>query len=66
MSEPIVQDKIHLLMEETGCDPGEAELALASAGYDLEKAVRTIARLLRRPDAEVPAERLRNLDDQST
>ena len=47
MSEPIVQDKIHLLMEETGCDPGEAELALASAGYDLEKAVRTIARLLR-------------------
>ncbi len=47
MSERIVEDKIHLLMEETGCDQGEAELALASAGYDLEKAVRTIAGLLR-------------------
>lgn len=45
--EPIISDKIHLLMEETGCDQGEAELALASAGYDLEKAVRTIAVLLR-------------------
>jgi hypothetical protein len=47
MKEPASQDKIHLLMEETGCDPGEAELALASAGYDVEKAVRTIAGLLR-------------------
>jgi hypothetical protein len=45
--EPVIQDKIHLLMEETGCDQGEAELALASAGYDLEKAVRTIHSLLR-------------------
>ncbi len=45
--EPIIQDKIHLLMEETGCDQGEAELAMTSAGYDLEKAVRTIGVLLR-------------------
>lgn len=44
---PLSPDKIRLLMEETGCDPGEAELALASAGYDLEKAVRAIAGLLR-------------------
>jgi hypothetical protein len=47
VKEPVVHDKIHLLMEETGCDQGEAELALASTGYDLEKAVRTIAGLLR-------------------
>jgi hypothetical protein len=47
MTERILADKIHLLMEETGCDHGEAELALASTGYDLEKAVRTIAGQLR-------------------
>jgi hypothetical protein len=40
-------DKVHLLMEETGCDQGQAELALTSAGYDVEKAIRTIAQLLR-------------------
>lgn len=45
--EPIIQDKIHLLMEETGCDQAEAELAMALAGYDLEKAIRTIGVLLR-------------------
>jgi hypothetical protein len=45
--EPIIQDKIHLLMEETGCEQGQAELAMASAGYDLEKAIRTIGVLLR-------------------
>src|ERR1041384_2732283 len=45
--EPVIQDKIHLLMEETGCDQGEAELAMTSAGYDLEKAIRTIGVLLR-------------------
>jgi len=45
--EPAGQDKIHLLMEETGCDQGQAELALTSAGYDLERAIRTIATLLR-------------------
>lgn len=45
--EAILQDKIHLLMEETGCDQGQAELAMTSAGYDLEKAIRTIGTLLR-------------------
>lgn len=45
--EPVIQDKIHLLMEETGCDQGQAELAMTSAGYDLEKAIRTIGTLLR-------------------
>lgn len=45
--EPVIQDKIHLLMEETGCDQGQAELAMSSAGYDLEKAIRTIGTLLR-------------------
>lgn len=37
---------IELLMEETGCDRGEAELALEMCGYDLEEAVRQIPRLL--------------------
>jgi len=45
--EPVILDKIHLLMEETGCDQGEAELAITSAGYDLERAIRTIGILLR-------------------
>jgi hypothetical protein len=43
----VIQDKIHLLMEETGCDQGQAELAITLAGYDLEKAIRTIGTLLR-------------------
>jgi hypothetical protein len=34
-------------MEETGCEQGEAELALELAGNDLEKAIRTIGSLLR-------------------
>lgn len=42
-----MQDKIALLMEETGCDQGEAELALEMCGYQVEEAVKTIARLLR-------------------
>jgi hypothetical protein len=46
-NEPVLQDKIRLLMEETGCDQGQAELAMASAGYDVEKAIRTIESLLR-------------------
>jgi len=40
-------DKIHLLMEETGCDRAQAELAMSLAGFDLEKAIRTIGTLLR-------------------
>ena len=42
-----MQDKIELLMEEIGCDRGEAELALEMCGYDFEEAVRQIPRLLR-------------------
>lgn len=34
-------------MEETGCERGQAELAMSLAGFDLEKAVRTIGTLLR-------------------
>ncbi len=42
-----MNEKIELLMEETGCDRGEAELALEMCGYDLEQAARQIPRLLR-------------------
>jgi hypothetical protein len=42
-----MKDKIELLMEETGCDRGEAELALEMCGYEVEEAVRQIPRLLR-------------------
>lgn len=42
-----MQDKIALLMEETGCDRGEAELALEISGFQVEEAVKAIARLLR-------------------
>lgn len=41
-----MKDKIDLLMEETGCDRGEAELALEMCGYEVEEAVRQIPRLL--------------------
>ncbi len=41
-----MKDKIELLMEETGCDRGEAELALEMCGYEVEAAVRQIPRLL--------------------
>ncbi len=41
-----MKEKIELLMEETGCDRGEAELALEMCGYDVEEAVRQIPRLL--------------------
>ncbi|MFH2203766.1 MAG: hypothetical protein ABIJ96_11665 [Elusimicrobiota bacterium] len=39
------QDKVALLIEETGCDRGEAELALELCGFDLESAVKAIPRL---------------------
>lgn len=42
-----MKDKIKLLMEETGCERGEAELALEMCGYEVEEAVRRIPRLLR-------------------
>ncbi len=44
---PPPPDKIHLLMEETGCDQNQAEIAMALAGYDVEKAIRAIGALLR-------------------
>lgn len=42
-----MKDKIELLMEETGCDQGEAELALEMCGYEVEAAVHQIPSLLR-------------------
>lgn len=42
-----MDEKIKLLMEETMCDQGEAELALELSKYDLEVAIRTIRNLLR-------------------
>jgi len=42
-----MQDKVSLLMEETGCDRGEAELALELSGFQVEEAIKTIGRLLR-------------------
>ncbi|MBI5245121.1 MAG: hypothetical protein HY922_15775 [Elusimicrobia bacterium] len=40
-----MKDKVALLMEETGCDRAEAELALELCGYDLESAVAAVPRL---------------------
>jgi hypothetical protein len=45
--DPILPDKIQLLMEEASCDRAEAELAMSLVGFDLEKAIRTIGTLLR-------------------
>ncbi|MHB2026227.1 MAG: UBA domain-containing protein [Elusimicrobiota bacterium] len=42
-----MQDKISLLMEETGCGRGEAELVLEMCGYDLEAAVKAAPRLVK-------------------
>lgn len=42
-----MKGKIELLMEETGCERGEAELALEMCGFDFEEAVRQLPRLLR-------------------
>lgn len=41
----MIQDKIALLMAETGCDQSEAELALEMCGYEVEQAVKAIPRL---------------------
>lgn len=40
-----LKDKVALLMDETGCDRSEAELALELCGYDLENAVAAVPRL---------------------
>jgi hypothetical protein len=42
-----VISKVQLLMEETGCDEGEAELALEMCGYEVEAAVKALPRLLK-------------------
>ena len=39
------KDKVALLMEETGCDRSEAELALQLCAYDVENAVQAVPRL---------------------
>ena len=39
-------DKIALLVDETGCDPSEAELALAMCGFEVSKAVRLLEQML--------------------
>jgi hypothetical protein len=41
----MIPDKVALLMEETGCDQGEADLALEMCGYVVEEAVKAIPRL---------------------
>ncbi|MBU2567219.1 MAG: hypothetical protein KJ967_00400 [Elusimicrobia bacterium] len=42
-----MNEKIVLLMEETGCEQGEAQLALEMSNYDFEKAIQTIKSFLR-------------------
>jgi len=42
-----MHEKVRLLMEETSCEQGEAELALELSDQDLEKAILTIESLLR-------------------
>lgn len=42
-----MSEHIKLLMEETGCDRGEAELALELSGHDIEKAIKTIGSILK-------------------
>lgn len=42
-----MEDKVRLLMEETGCDSGEAELALSQSGWDVARAVQSLPSLLK-------------------
>lgn len=42
-----MSDKVQLLVEETGCDPKQAELALRLCGYELEKAVKMLPGLIK-------------------
>ena len=42
-----MQENVRLLMEETDCDQGEAELALELAENDLERAIKTIGSILK-------------------
>ena len=42
-----MEDKVGILVEETGCDSSEAELALQMAGYEVPKALSVLASRLR-------------------
>jgi len=42
-----LRENTKILMEETGCDEGQAELALQSTGNNLEEAIKSINQLLR-------------------
>jgi hypothetical protein len=42
-----VRESVKILMEETGCDEGQAELALHSTGDNLERAIKSINLLLK-------------------
>ena len=42
-----MRENVKILMEETGCDEGQAELALHSTGDNLEKAIKSINQLLK-------------------
>jgi len=42
-----MRENVKILMEETGCDEGQAELALHSTGDNLEKAIKSIDMLLK-------------------
>ncbi|NIM02782.1 hypothetical protein GTN66_01320 [bacterium] len=42
-----MRENVKILMEETGCDEGQAELALHSTGDNLEKAIKSIDLLLK-------------------
>ncbi len=43
----LMEDKVGILVEETGCDSSEAELALQMAGYEVPKALSVLASRLR-------------------
>lgn len=42
-----MREKIHIIMEETGCDPQEAQTALEQTQYDVARAVRAMGSSLR-------------------
>jgi len=42
-----MKENVKILMEETGCDEGQAELALQSTGNNLERAIKSINLLLK-------------------
>ncbi len=56
-----MEDKVGILVEETGCDSAEAELALQMAGYEVSKALQVLASRLR--NILVLKIKFRNLSD---